>query len=133
MVVRVFLYVGQRAHFVARPVWRLIPGVTAEAVELGRNGGGPTALEADVVRFDGHFIGDPQLYRAKGEIKQLRKDRDCLKIFRKRVTAEGWLKAGQLNTVDKEVAALIELAVEQALAAPHPEIESLMTDVYCSY
>ncbi len=104
-----------------------------EAVARARQGGGPTALEADIVRFSGHFIGDPQLYRAKGEIAQLRKERDCLHIFRDRVTGEGWLKEAQLNAIDDEVAALIERAVEEGLASPMPAVSELTTDVYCSY
>ncbi len=106
---------------------------TAKAVQRAREGGGPSALEADIIRFSGHFIGDPQLYRAKGEITQLRKERDCLNFFRDRVTGEGWLKAGQLNSVDDEVAALIERAVEEGLASPLPAVSELTTDVYCSY
>ncbi len=106
---------------------------TAKAVQRAREGGGPSALEADIIRFSGHFIGDPQRYRAKGEIAQLRKDRDCLNFFRERVTGEGWLKAEQLDSVDGEVAALIERAVEEGLASPMPAVSELTTDVYCSY
>ncbi|MFV8816110.1 thiamine pyrophosphate-dependent dehydrogenase E1 component subunit alpha [Haliea sp. E17] len=106
---------------------------TAKAVQRAREGGGPSALEADIIRFSGHFIGDPQLYRAKGEIAQLRKDRDCLKFFRERVTGEGWLQAAQLDSIDDEVAALIERAVEEGLASPLPAVSELTTDVYCSY
>ncbi|GAB3287420.1 thiamine pyrophosphate-dependent dehydrogenase E1 component subunit alpha [Parahaliea aestuarii] len=106
---------------------------TREAVERARRGEGPTALEADVVRFDGHFIGDPQLYRAKGEIKQLRADRDCLKHFRARVTGEGWLSDAQLDEIDESVTALVEKAAAEGLAAPQPDISELYTDVYISY
>jgi len=104
------------------------------ATERARNGGGPTAIEAMCVRFDGHFIGDPQLYRGKDEIKNARKNQDCLKIFRERVIAEGWLKAAEMNAIDKEVMAEIETSVVDALAAPHPDpATDLMSDVYCSY
>ncbi|MFU8762951.1 MAG: thiamine pyrophosphate-dependent dehydrogenase E1 component subunit alpha [Haliea sp.] len=105
----------------------------AAAIQLGRDGGGPSALEADVVRFNGHFIGDPQLYRGKDEVKNLRLQRDCLTNFRTRVTAEGWIKEEQLDEIDSAVAALIEQAVSEALAAPEPDVAELTTDVYCSY
>ncbi|HAU01397.1 MAG TPA: ABC transporter substrate-binding protein, partial [Porticoccaceae bacterium] len=49
------------------------------ATERARNGEGPTAIEAMCVRFDGHFIGDPQLYRGKDEVKLARKNQDCLR------------------------------------------------------
>ena len=99
-----------------------------------RDGGGPTAIEAMCVRFDGHFIGDPQLYRGTDEIKDARKSQDCLKIFRKRVVAEGWLTAATMNAIDKEIMVEIEKAVADALTAPHPDpATDLMSDVYCSY
>ncbi len=106
---------------------------TAKAVERARTGGGPTAIEADIIRFSGHFIGDPQLYRGEGEIARLRKERDCLSLFRARVTGEGWLKEAQLDDIDTEVAALIEQAVEAGVASPQPAVSELTTDVYCSY
>ena len=104
-----------------------------ESVERAREGGGPSAIEAAVVRFHGHFVGDAQLYRGKDEVKKLKKEKDCLTIFRKRVTDEKWLKASDLNAIDKEVEQLIEDAVTEALAAPHPGPEDLLTDVYVSY
>lgn len=104
-----------------------------EGVERARQGGGPTALEADVIRFNGHFIGDPQLYRGKDEVKKLRVERDCLTKFRERVAGEGWLKEGQLNEIDDTVAELIEQATQEGLADVEPDISELTTDVYVSY
>ncbi len=104
------------------------------ATQRARDGGGPTSIEAKCVRFDGHFIGDPQLYRGKDEVKNARKNQDCLKIFRDRVIKEGWLKAAAMNAIDKEIKAEIEQAVADGLAAPHPDpATDLMSDVYCSY
>ena len=39
----------------------------------------------------------------------------------------------ELDTIDREVAALIEHAVQEAKAAPQPGPEDLLTDVYISY
>ena len=104
------------------------------AIAHARDGKGPFAIEAETVRFDGHFIGDPQLYRGKDEIKLAKKNRDCIKIFRERVLKEGWLKAEDMDAIDTEVIALIETAVKEGLAAPNPDPETdLMADVYCSY
>ncbi len=103
------------------------------AVERARSGGGPSALECSTTRYFGHFEGDPQNYRAKGEVEQHRSERDCLKNFAARVTAEGWLEAAQLASVDAEVMAMIDDAVAQAQASPPPSIDELTTDVYISY
>jgi pyruvate dehydrogenase E1 component alpha subunit len=104
-----------------------------EAVERARTGGGPSAIEVDTCRFYGHHSGDAQLYRAKDEVRSLREDRDCLKHFRRRVGEAGLLDGAELDRVESEVAALIDHAVEVARAAPPPDSEALLRDVYVSY
>ena len=104
-----------------------------EAIERARAGGGPSAIEVDTCRFYGHHSGDAQLYRGKDEVKRLREERDCLKHFRTRVTEAALLDTADLDTVDREVAELIEQAVAAARAAPPPDPSALLTDVYVSY
>lgn len=103
------------------------------AIERARRGEGPSAIEAKITRFYGHFEGDPQLYRAKDEVKRQRETMDCLKRFRERVTPEGWLSGRDLDAVDAEVLALIERAVAEAKSSPPPLEADLLTDVYVSY
>jgi pyruvate dehydrogenase E1 component alpha subunit len=104
-----------------------------EAVERARSGGGPSAIEVDTCRFYGHHSGDAQLYRGKDEVRRLREERDCLKLFRRRVTEAGLLETYELDTVDAEVGVLIDQAVAAARAAPSPDPSQLLTDVYVSY
>jgi acetoin:2,6-dichlorophenolindophenol oxidoreductase subunit alpha len=104
-----------------------------EATERARAGGGPSAIEVNTCRFYGHHSGDAQLYRGEDEVRKLRDERDCLKNFRRRVTDARLLEVRDLDAVDAEVAALIDQAVAAALAAPPPEPETLLTDVYVSY
>ena len=103
------------------------------AVERARAGGGPSTLEPKITRFFGHFEGDPMLYRAKDEVAQQRESMDCLKNFRARVTAEGWLAAADLDAIDREVLALIDQSVASARSAAPPAAADLLTDVYVSY
>jgi pyruvate dehydrogenase E1 component alpha subunit len=105
----------------------------AKAVARARDGGGPSAIEAVITRYGGHFVGDPQLYRAKDEVPRLRREMDCLKNFRARVRGAEWLDEAELNAIDADVAALIEAAVAEGLAAPHPVPADLYTDVYNAY
>ncbi len=104
-----------------------------EATERARGGGGPSAIEVDTCRFYGHHSGDAQLYRGKDEVRRLREERDCLKVFRRRVGEAGLLEPAELDVVDTEVAALIDSAVVAAQAAPLPPPGALLTDVYVSY
>jgi TPP-dependent pyruvate/acetoin dehydrogenase alpha subunit len=104
-----------------------------EAVERARAGGGPSAIEVDTCRFYGHHSGDAQLYRGKDEVRSLREERDCLKHFRRRVGEAGLLEGAALDVVESEVASLIDHAVELARAAPPPDPDALLHDVYVSY
>jgi len=105
----------------------------SEAIERARDGGGPTLIHVVVNRYFGHFEGDASTYRGAGEVEALRRDRDCLDAFRRRVTEAGLLEPGQLDELDREVAGEIEHSVVRAKAAAMPTIQTLATDVYVSY
>ena len=104
-----------------------------EAIRRARQGGGPSLIECKVNRYYGHFEGDAQTYRAENEVVEIRKKKDCLDLFRKRVTSAGLVEEEDLDKIDEEVKALIDEAVEEAKAAPEPEPDKLLTDVYVSY
>ncbi|AUW59561.1 ABC transporter substrate-binding protein [Sphingobium sp. SCG-1] len=104
-----------------------------DLLEYVRAGNGPAAIELDTERFYGHFEGDPQRYRAKGELDRLREERDCLKAFRARVGEAKLLDLQLLDDVDAEVAQLIEEATSEARAAPPPDPAHVAEDVYVDY
>lgn len=104
-----------------------------EAIARARAGGGPSLVEVKLNRYFGHFEGDAQTYRRADEVKQLREEKDCLKIFRKRVVDANLLEHSDLDKIDEEVAALIDEAVQQAEAASPPAVEELLTHVYVNY
>ncbi len=110
-----------------------VAAATQELVEAARAGRGPAALECSTTRFYGHYEGDPQRYRAKDEVAEHRKSRDCLSNFEIRVLDENTLEADQLRQVDAEVAALIDSAVDAAKASAPPSLDELTTDVYIAY
>ncbi|MCG5234115.1 thiamine pyrophosphate-dependent dehydrogenase E1 component subunit alpha [Xanthobacter oligotrophicus] len=104
-----------------------------ELIAKARAGGGPAVLECKMSRFFGHFEGDSQTYKAKGENEFNRANRDCLKIFADRVTSAGALEEADIALLDREVASLIDDAVTSAKAAPLPAARDLLSDVYVSY
>lgn len=104
----------------------------ARALEHCRAGKGPYTIEAHTTRFYGHFEGDPQLYRAKDEVRTQRETMDCLKRFRT-VAVQHGIAIDSLNSIDTKVLALIESAVSAAKAAAPPAESDLLTDVYVSY
>jgi pyruvate dehydrogenase E1 component alpha subunit len=100
-----------------------------EATERARGGGGPSAIEVMTCRFYGHHSGDAQLYRGKDEVRRLREEHDCLKLFRRRVREAELLEQHELDAVDHDVAALVEASVVAAQAAALPDPGALLTDV----
>jgi pyruvate dehydrogenase E1 component alpha subunit len=104
-----------------------------EVIKRARAGGGPSLLECKMVRFHGHFEGDAQTYRGKGEIDDIRANKDCLKLFRARVIGADVVSQAEFDAIDKEAAATIEDAVVAAKSAAMPVHKDLLTDVYVSY
>ena len=104
-----------------------------EAIARARNGGGPTMLHVHVPRYYGHYSGDPDNYRTPEEKAAMRRERDCLINFRKRVNEVSLLDAAELDAVDQAVEAEIDRAVAAARAAPFPPLSALTTDVYVKY
>ena len=107
--------------------------VAREVVDRARRGDGPSLVHVNLYRYYGHFEGDAISYRAPGEADKVRAERDCMDIFRRRVTEAALLDKEQLDAIDKEVADLIDESVREAKGAPVPPPEQLLTDVYVSY
>lgn len=107
---------------------------TCREIVAGRRAGeGPAFIEMKAPRFHGHFEGDPQLYRGPGEIERERANRDCLKIFRTKVTDAALLDNEQLDAIDAEIDALMDRSVEGAAEAAWPTERDLTTQVYARY
>lgn len=104
-----------------------------EMINRAREGGGPALLECHTIRFYGHFEGDAQAYKAKGENDKNRAERDCLKLFAERVTSAGILSETELDKMTNEITAMVDAAVTSAKAADYPQASDLFRDVYVSY
>jgi TPP-dependent pyruvate/acetoin dehydrogenase alpha subunit len=104
-----------------------------EAIGRARAGGGPSLIEVKVNRYFGHFEGDQQTYRGLDEVKKIRATKDCLMLYRQRVTKQGLLTGQELDQIDDQVRREIEDAVAFAKAAPKPQASDLLTDVYVAY
>ncbi len=105
----------------------------AQALMHARRGGGPVSLELHTQRYFGHFEGDPQRYRAKGEVAAAREQDDCLLRFRAAAEVQAVVDEAALDQVDSEVLALIDEAVAEARTAPAPQPQDTLSDVYASY
>jgi acetoin:2,6-dichlorophenolindophenol oxidoreductase subunit alpha len=104
-----------------------------EAIRRAREGGGPSLIECKVNRYYGHFEGDAQTYRAENEVENVRNEKDCLMLFRRRVTSAGLVEDEELDRIDEDVKSVIDESVREAKEAPEPSSDKLITDVYASY
>jgi TPP-dependent pyruvate/acetoin dehydrogenase alpha subunit len=99
-------------------VWA-VRAAAVEAVARARGGDGPTLLECRTYRHYGHSKGDPAAYRPSEEVEHWL-GRDPLKVARARLLAEG-VAEKEITAVEEATTALLEHAVQGALAAPYPD------------
>ena len=107
---------------------------TAKAVELARNGGGPTLIEARTYRFTGHSKSDAKttLYRPEEEEVEW-KSRDPIPVFRNYLLRAGMATEGvELKEIEDQVQKQVEEATEFALQAPVADPQRALQGVYAS-
>jgi acetoin:2,6-dichlorophenolindophenol oxidoreductase subunit alpha len=100
----------------------------AAAAERARSGGGPTVIEALTYRHFGHSRTDPGTYRPAAEVEEWLR-RDPLELARARLQALG-MPAESIAMADERAAATVADAVAAAKAAPGPDPEDALTDVW---
>lgn len=108
--------------------------VAATAVARARSGEGPTLIEADTYRWHGHVYGEDALigtyrYRDRAEVKQMRSDRDPIKLHRAVCVGAG-VPADDLDAIDTAVRAEVDEAVDFALASPLPAPEQALQHLF---
>ena len=99
---------------------------THEARERAASGEGPVFLNVRTYRLVGHYIGDPQVYREKEEIEDLRETKDPLELLRSRLE----LSDDEVEQLDTEVTAIVEESVAFAKAGTDPAPEDALKWVY---
>lgn len=103
-----------------------------EAVKLGREGGGPSAIEAVASRYYGHFEGDAQQYRDADELEASRAASDPIPRFLADPRCSD-LQSSRIDAIDAQIQDILNAGVERALAAADPTPDQLYTDVYVNY
>ena len=100
-----------------------------DAAKRARNGRGPTLIEAQTIRLDGHLTHDPQRYRSDGEIAD-RWTQCPIERFRTRLAAEEVLSEESFDRMRESVEAEVERAVEFARDSPYPDPEEAYEDLW---
>ncbi|MDO8749535.1 MAG: thiamine pyrophosphate-dependent dehydrogenase E1 component subunit alpha [Dehalococcoidia bacterium] len=106
--------------------------VVGEAVRRAVQGGGPTFIEAKVVRLLPHTSDDDdRRYRTSEEIEDLKR-RDPVKKFKEYLLEQGILTAELDEQVRKEAREQVDRATAEAEAAPFPDTGDFYEHVYAS-
>jgi pyruvate dehydrogenase E1 component alpha subunit len=100
-----------------------------EAVTRARAGEGPTLIEVKVDRFYGHFQGDPETYRPKGEVESLKK-RDALKAYEARLKEEGLLDDARIKETRERAKARVDEAIAFARQSDYPAADEAFRHVF---
>lgn len=107
--------------------------VGREAVARARAGEGPTLIEAQTYRYQGHFgADDPLGYRTQEE-EDYYEARDCIARMRAHLTDGGYATEAELEALEAGAVAAVTAATQFADGSPFPEADELTTDVYVSY
>jgi len=96
------------------------------ALEHARSGRGPVFLLCETYRLTGHYVGDPQVYRAREEVRELRRTQDPIEHLRARLE----LPAEEWEDIDREAIRLAETSVEFAKHGTDPRPEDALRNVY---
>ncbi|WP_090925269.1 pyruvate dehydrogenase (acetyl-transferring) E1 component subunit alpha [Salibacterium qingdaonense] len=102
-----------------------------EAVHRARSGGGPTLLEAVTWRYGAHTTADdPTKYRDQSESERRRETMDPLLRLERYLKHQDAWKDQWVSSLEEEISAEIEQAVEEMENYPEADISQLFDHVY---
>lgn len=106
-----------------------VHAAACEAVERARRGEGPTLLVTECYRIEGHYAGEPEVYRDRTEVNEQRQY-DPIKRFAAVLVEDSSATAEQLESIQQEIRAEMSAAVEFALNAPMPDPSTALDFIY---
>lgn len=101
----------------------------AAHLDIARDEGRPSLVEAFTYRYRGHSAADPEVYREKEEVQEWR-EKDPIVTFAARCEDEGVLSREDIEKIEEEVEKVVKESVEFADASPEPPLESLYDELY---
>jgi len=102
----------------------------SRAVDRARSGGGPTLIECKTYRWRAHTERKGQPDPRDGRELEAWKRRDPIAQLERRLRDQGHLDDGGLQTIEREIMAVLESAVAFAEASPFPTPEQATDDVF---
>lgn len=103
---------------------------TLRAVKRARSKGGPTFIHAKTYRFEGHYFGEPQVYRSRVEVQTARNEMDPIRKFQDYLINQIDINENEIQTAENNARAIINSALEYAIKSPDPVAEEYDLYVY---
>ena len=103
--------------------------VAGEAIARARSGQGPSLIEIETYRLEGHFMGDAEGYRAEGEVAGL-KAKDPITVLRQHLLQDGAIDAATDARLQAEAESTVAEAIAAARAAPFPQAREAFEQVF---
>jgi len=99
------------------------------AIARARRGEGPTLIEMKVDRFYGHFQGDPESYRPKGEVKAI-KANDPITRLEQQLLAAGVLDDASKAAAKADAKRQVAEAIQYARDSDFPDVAEAVMHVF---
>ncbi len=103
-----------------------VHGAALEARRYAVEGNGPVYLVANTYRLTGHYVGDPQVYRPREEIREARQTQDPLEKLRATLDVSD----GDWEEMERAAVQVVEGSVEFAKNGTDPRPEDAMKNIY---
>ncbi len=107
-----------------------IYAAAGEAISRARRGEGPSLIEIETCRLEGHFMGDAEGYRPNGEVERL-KAADPIPRYRQRLIEDG-VASADLAALEKRAQSEVDAAFAHARMAEAPAVEDAFEKVFAS-
>jgi len=100
-----------------------------DIVDYVRSGKGPYLIEANTYRFRGHSMSDPQKYRTKEEVEEMKNKKDPITLFNDYAIANKLLTEKEIEVMEDKIKALMQEVEDFSLNSPLPDESELYTDI----
>jgi TPP-dependent pyruvate/acetoin dehydrogenase alpha subunit len=101
----------------------------AEAVARARRGEGPTLLVTECYRIEGHYAGEPEVYRERVEVSEQRKH-DPIPAFASYLIENQVAAPAEIEAIDAAIQQEMVDSIEFAKASPLPDPATAMDYIY---
>ena len=102
---------------------------SSDAVERARRGDGPSLVECKTYRWEGHFVGDQEVYRTREEVRA-QYVHDPIRRFQERLVAAGIMTDAEAELIDTAAREEVEDALQYAEESPLPDESLIFTDIF---